>query len=116
MTEDPVPPELQDASKSSQSNPRSVGQRPPKREAYVTVNALKNLMSTMTDTILQQVTEQVKKTMEAVISMRPLPTFDDVPTAGCKSSYKHAPTRSIVEVTKGERRMDGLKKEIMTSL
>ncbi|KAJ8430349.1 hypothetical protein Cgig2_021626 [Carnegiea gigantea] len=79
---------------------------PPKREAHVTVDTLKNLMSTMTGTVLQQVTEQVKKTMKAGNSARPLPTFDYVPTAECQ----------IIEVTKGERRMDGLKKKIVTSL
>ncbi|KAJ8423888.1 hypothetical protein Cgig2_002938 [Carnegiea gigantea] len=40
------------------------------------MDVLKNFMTIMTNTILQQVTEQVKKTMEAVSSMRPLPTFD----------------------------------------
>ncbi|KAJ8425224.1 hypothetical protein Cgig2_002963 [Carnegiea gigantea] len=49
------------------------------------MDALKNLMTTMTDSILQQVTEHVRKTMKVVSSMRPLPTFDYVPTAGCKS-------------------------------
>jgi len=47
------------------------------------MEAVKNLMSTMTDTILQQLTEQVKKTMEVVNSARPLPTSDYVPIAGC---------------------------------
>ena len=47
-----VAAEVQDASESSRANPRSVGQWPPEREAYITVDALKNFMTTMTDTIL----------------------------------------------------------------
>ena len=78
-----VSPKVQDISESSQANPRFDGQCPPEQEAYVTVDVLKNLMSTMTDTILQQLTEQVKKTMEVVNSARPLPTSDYVPIAGC---------------------------------
>jgi len=52
MADDPVAPEVQDASESSRANPHSVGQRPPQREVYVTTDALKNFMTTMTDTIL----------------------------------------------------------------
>ncbi|KAJ8431473.1 LOW QUALITY PROTEIN: hypothetical protein Cgig2_033987 [Carnegiea gigantea] len=59
------------------------------------VDALQNFMTTMTDTILQQVTEQVKKTIEVVTSARPLPTFDYVPTTGCESSHRHAPASSL---------------------
>ncbi|KAJ8433717.1 LOW QUALITY PROTEIN: hypothetical protein Cgig2_004346 [Carnegiea gigantea] len=44
------------------------------------VDALKNFMSTMTDTIMQQVTEQVKKVVETTSSARHLPHFDYVPT------------------------------------
>ena len=69
-------------------------QRPPEREAYITLDKLKNLMSTMTDTILQQVIEQVKKTIEVVNSTRPLPTFDYVPTAGYEPSHRHTPLGS----------------------
>ncbi|KAJ8426121.1 hypothetical protein Cgig2_005766 [Carnegiea gigantea] len=58
------------------------------------VDVLKNLMSTMTDTILQQVTEQAKKAMEATNCARPIPTFDYVPTMGCEPSHRHAPIRS----------------------
>ncbi|KAJ8440250.1 hypothetical protein Cgig2_001585 [Carnegiea gigantea] len=54
-----------------------------------------NFMTTMTDTFLQQVTEQVKKTMEVVSFMRPLPTFDYVPTTGCGPFHKHAPIESL---------------------
>ena len=67
---------------------------PPKWEAYFTVDAFKNLMSTMTDTILQQVTGQVKEAMEAANFARPIPTFDYVPTARCESSHRHALARS----------------------
>ena len=57
MTEVLVSPEVQDASESFRANPCSVKRRPPEQEAYVTEDALQNLMSDMTDTILQQVTE-----------------------------------------------------------
>ncbi|KAJ8429236.1 hypothetical protein Cgig2_026272 [Carnegiea gigantea] len=49
----------------------------------------------MTDTILQQVTKHVKKTMEAANSMRSLPTFNYVHTAVCKPSRRHAPAKSL---------------------
>ncbi|KAJ8434694.1 hypothetical protein Cgig2_030264 [Carnegiea gigantea] len=42
-------------------------------EAYITVDALKNFMTTMRDNLLQQVTEQVKKTVEVTSSIRALP-------------------------------------------
>ncbi|KAJ8444460.1 hypothetical protein Cgig2_024024 [Carnegiea gigantea] len=48
-------------------------------------------MSTMTDTIMQQVTKQMKKAMEATNSARPLPHFDYMPTTGCEPSYRHVP-------------------------
>ncbi|KAJ8423201.1 LOW QUALITY PROTEIN: hypothetical protein Cgig2_015224 [Carnegiea gigantea] len=51
-------------------------------EAYVTVDALKNFMSTMTDVIMQQVSEQVKKAME-------------VPTEGCEPSCRRDPAASL---------------------
>ncbi|KAJ8424154.1 hypothetical protein Cgig2_001616 [Carnegiea gigantea] len=53
-------------------------------------------MSTMTDTIMQQVTEQVKKAMEASSSARPLPHFDYVPTTSCEPSHRHAPILSYL--------------------
>ena len=95
MTDAPAAPEMQDASESSQANPRSIGQRPPEREACIKVGALKNFMTTMTDTILQQVTEQVKKTMEVMGSMRPLPAFDYVPTSRYKLSHRRTPAKSL---------------------
>ncbi|KAJ8435768.1 hypothetical protein Cgig2_019187 [Carnegiea gigantea] len=52
-------------------------------------------MATITDTILQQVTEQVKNTIEAVSSMGPLPAFDYVSTMGCESSHRHTPAESL---------------------
>ncbi|KAJ8438771.1 hypothetical protein Cgig2_009889 [Carnegiea gigantea] len=42
-------------------------------------------MSTMTDTIMQQ----VKKVIEDATSARPLPHFDYVPTIGCRPSHRH---------------------------
>ncbi|KAJ8430162.1 LOW QUALITY PROTEIN: hypothetical protein Cgig2_028048 [Carnegiea gigantea] len=41
-----------------------------------------------------QVTEQVKKAMEAANSARPLPHFDYVPTTGCELSHRHVPVVS----------------------
>ena len=45
------------------------------------MDALKKLIFTMTDTIMQRVTKEVKKAMEAANAARPLPNFDYVPTA-----------------------------------
>jgi len=55
--EAPTPLEVQGASKSFRADPRSVGQHLTKREAYVMVDGLKNFMSTVTDTFMQQVSE-----------------------------------------------------------
>mgnify|MGYP001147376969 CR=1 FL=1 len=57
MTDVPTAPEVKDASESPRVNPYSMGQCPPKQEAYVTVDTLKNFMTTITDTIIHQVTE-----------------------------------------------------------
>ncbi|KAJ8433621.1 hypothetical protein Cgig2_023560 [Carnegiea gigantea] len=46
-------------------------------------------MSTMTDTIMQQVAEQAKKAMEAANSARPLPHFDYVLITGYEPSDRH---------------------------
>ena len=54
------------------------------------MDALKNFMSTMTDMIMHQVLEQVKKMLEAASSVRPLPRFEYVPTVGCEPSHRHA--------------------------
>ncbi|KAJ8447193.1 hypothetical protein Cgig2_030424 [Carnegiea gigantea] len=54
----------------------------------------------MTDTILKQVTEQVKKTIEAVSSIRPLPTFDYVSTANASRPTATLPLSHYVEVMK----------------
>ncbi|KAJ8426747.1 hypothetical protein Cgig2_003640 [Carnegiea gigantea] len=40
------------------------------------------------------VTDQVKKAMEVANFVRPIPTFDYVPTARCESSHRHALARS----------------------
>lgn len=71
VTDAPMAPEVEDASESSRPNPCSISQQPPEQKVYVTVDALKNFITTMIDTILQQVTEQVKKTMEIVSFMKP---------------------------------------------
>jgi len=52
------------------------------------VDALKNFMSTMTNTINRQVSEQVRRAMEAANSSRPLPHFDYVPTNGGEPSHQ----------------------------
>jgi len=44
---------VHDASKSLRGTPQSVEQWPLEKEAYVTVDALKNFMTTMTDIMLQ---------------------------------------------------------------
>ncbi|KAJ8421461.1 hypothetical protein Cgig2_006242 [Carnegiea gigantea] len=51
-------------------------------------------MSTMNGTIMQQVSEHVKKAMEAASSARPLSRFEYIPIAGCEPSHKHAPMAS----------------------
>jgi len=95
MNDVPAAPKVDDASESSQHSP-STWQRPPEWEAYIIVDVLKNFMATMTDTILQQVIEKVKKsTMESVSSMRPQPAFDYVPTAGYEPSHRCAPAESL---------------------
>ncbi|KAJ8437287.1 hypothetical protein Cgig2_006391 [Carnegiea gigantea] len=48
----------------------------------------------MTDTIMSQVFEQVKKAVEAANSARPLPYFDYMPTTGCEPSHRDAPVAS----------------------
>ncbi|KAJ8437735.1 hypothetical protein Cgig2_001082 [Carnegiea gigantea] len=50
--------EVQDGSESSRATPHSVEKPPPKKEAYVAINALKNFMTTMIDALLQQVAER----------------------------------------------------------
>ena len=53
VTEVPAPPEAADASESSRADLLPVDQCLDRREAYVTVDALKNFMSTMTEAIIQ---------------------------------------------------------------
>ncbi|KAJ8425846.1 LOW QUALITY PROTEIN: hypothetical protein Cgig2_033941 [Carnegiea gigantea] len=50
------------------------------------VDALKNIMSIITDTI----TRQVQRAMEPVNAARPLPHFDYVPTTGYELSHQYA--------------------------
>jgi len=57
ITEASIPPEAMDASESSRVDPRQVVQPPARQEAFVMVDALKNFMFTMTDVIMQQVSE-----------------------------------------------------------
>jgi len=67
-----APPMVEDASESSRESPRAARASPPKREAYVMVNALKSLISTMADAITRQVSEQVKRAMEVAGSTKPV--------------------------------------------
>jgi len=90
----PAPPKAEDASESSREDPRSIGQYPAGREAYVMVDALKNFMSTMTNTLMQQVLEYVKKAVEAASSAKPLLCFEYVPTVAYEPSHRHAPVVS----------------------
>ncbi|KAJ8431101.1 LOW QUALITY PROTEIN: hypothetical protein Cgig2_027408 [Carnegiea gigantea] len=48
----------------------------------------------MTNIIMQQITKQVKKAMEAAKSARPLPALEYMPTTDCEPSHKHAPITS----------------------
>ncbi|KAJ8425695.1 hypothetical protein Cgig2_018917 [Carnegiea gigantea] len=55
------------------------------------MDALKNFMSTMTGTIMEQVSEWVKKAVETASSARPLPRFEYVLITCCEPFYRHAP-------------------------
>ncbi|KAJ8423183.1 hypothetical protein Cgig2_030968 [Carnegiea gigantea] len=48
----------------------------------------------MTDAIMLQVNEQVKKAMEVANSARPLRHFNYVLTTGCKPSHRHVPVKT----------------------
>ncbi|KAJ8439295.1 LOW QUALITY PROTEIN: hypothetical protein Cgig2_018072 [Carnegiea gigantea] len=56
------------------------------------MDALKNFMTTMTDTILQQVTDEED---HAGHKLHKATTFDYLPTARCESSHRHAPIGSL---------------------
>ncbi|KAJ8427676.1 hypothetical protein Cgig2_016769 [Carnegiea gigantea] len=79
----------------------------PEQEACITVDALKNHMTIMTDIIIQQVTEQMRKTVEAVNFTRPLPAFDYVPTTRCELSHRHAPAGKSDRPTREEQEVSG---------
>jgi len=49
-----APPEVQDASESSRANPWPASLNPREREAYITVDTLKNFISVMIETITRQ--------------------------------------------------------------
>ena len=74
------------------------------------MEALKNSMSIMTGTIMQQVSEQVKKAMEAASPAKPLPHFDYVPNTGNEPSHKHVPVISHChgEVAREAACLDGI--------
>jgi len=63
---------VEDASESSPASPRAPWMSSPERDAYVTVDALKSLMSAMADAITRQVSEQVKRAMEVKGSTKPV--------------------------------------------
>ena len=58
------------------------------------MDAFENFMSTVTDTIMQQVLEQVKMAVEVASSARPLHHFKYVPTAGLEPFHGHDPMMS----------------------
>ena len=58
-----APPTAEDASESSRAGPRAGGALQQEPPAYVTVDALRGLMSTMADAITRQVTEQVQRSL-----------------------------------------------------
>lgn len=62
------------------------------------MDALKNFMSTMTDTIMQQVSEQVKKALEAASYARPLPRFDYMPSTAASPPIGTTPWYLIATV------------------
>ncbi|KAJ8434137.1 hypothetical protein Cgig2_000857 [Carnegiea gigantea] len=85
------------------------------------VDALKNFMSTMTDAIMQQVSKQVKKVVEAASSVRPLPRLEYMPTTGCELSHRHDPMVSHCHSERmkeapyanGDRRIRGKTKTVL---
>ncbi|KAJ8426884.1 hypothetical protein Cgig2_002732 [Carnegiea gigantea] len=72
------------------------------------VDALKNIMSTMTDTITRQVSEYVKRAMEAANSARPLTHFNYIPTYGGKPSHRpeRIPSAQYTKWEGGAPRLD----------
>jgi len=94
VVEAPAPHEVVDVSESSRAYLDPVDQPSVRQEAYVTVDALKNFMSTMTDTTTRQVSEQVKKAVEAASLVMPLPRFEHMPIGGCEPSRRHDPPTS----------------------
>ena len=58
-----APPTAEDASESSRAGPRPVGALQREPPAYVTVDALQGLMSTIAEAITGQVTEQVQRAL-----------------------------------------------------
>ena len=67
-----APPMVEDASENSWASPRAAQTSFPEREAYVMVDTLMSLMSTMADAIMRQVTEQVKRAVEVAGLTRPV--------------------------------------------
>ncbi|KAJ8430594.1 hypothetical protein Cgig2_001679 [Carnegiea gigantea] len=47
-------------------------------------------MSTVTGSIIQQVSKQVKKAVEPTSSARPLPCFEYMSATGCEPSHRHS--------------------------
>ncbi|KAJ8421028.1 hypothetical protein Cgig2_015469 [Carnegiea gigantea] len=85
-------PSLQDITRQLRLAPIRLGHGSlSKRRAS---DALENFMSTMIGTIMQQVTEQVKKVMVAARFARPLPHLDYMPTVGWEPFHRHIPIAS----------------------
>ena len=78
-----APPMVEEACESSRASPWAGRAPPQEREAYVTVDALKGIMSTMVDTIRRQVTEQVRRAPEvAGTDEHPIPLEHPIVRAG----------------------------------
>ena len=75
-----APPIVEDASESSRASPRVARTSPQEREAYVTVDTLKSLKSTIVGTITHQVSEQVKRAMVVAGPPKPPPLEYPLPS------------------------------------
>jgi len=86
-----APSEVVDASESSRADPWLVNQHSARKEAYITMEALKKFMSTMKDAIMQQVSEQVKTAVDTLRPTQPLPLFEYISATGYEPSYRNDP-------------------------
>ncbi|KAJ8434637.1 hypothetical protein Cgig2_032915 [Carnegiea gigantea] len=92
---------VEDASESSRASPRAARASPPECEAYVTVDTLKSLMSTMADAITRQVSEQVKRAMEVAGSAKPV--YEEEPSYRQEGMPSLRPVECSCEVARSDR-------------